>query len=284
VVGVSAARGAGAGERGAGGTDHDAMSARARLDLLCGTTHLRRHGADRLIASLDRNARLDWRLWLADVTPVEEPVYAPGHPRVAVVREWPRLGISAGYNRMAGFAGPRGAEYVGWLNDDVEVEPGWDAAAVAALEADPAAGMAASYHLDPRAHGWNVREFPVGLLYANFGILSWGLFRQVGGFDDRVWTYGCDNALSFRVQGAGRYVLPVPASRVVHHAVDDAARRAYMGRNDVMRRDDQWLVVLREWHQRFERLRVVQSSAPARPLTLPESAADGARVGRTPPA
>lgn len=246
-----------------------------RLDIVCGTTHLRRHGADRLIASLDRNARSDWLLWLADVSPETEPLYASDHPRVRVRREWPRQGISAGYNGLSALGD---AEYIAWLNDDCEVEPDWDVAAIDALRADPFAGLTASYALDPRATGWRVNEFPAGLLYANFGILPRVVFESIGGFDARVRTYGCDNALAFHVQnggpdparpGAGRYVRAVLGSRVVHHAVDDEARRRYMDRMESVARRGDWADVWREWQPHVPRLRAVQARAPVLPLCVP---------------
>lgn len=245
------------------------------LDIVCGTTHLRRREADRLIASLDRNARSDWRLWLADVSPKPEPLYVRDHPRVRVVREWPRFGISQGYNDLAQLGL---AEYVAWLNDDMEVESLWDITAIEALKADPGAGMVASYSLDPRAIGWRVNEFPRGLLYANIGILPRKTFERIGGFDPRVQTYGCDNALAMRVQngsadpknpGEGQYVLPVPGSRVVHHYRDDEARRRYMNRQEAAQRPGDWTDVFHEWHPHLERLKAVQAGAPEWEPMLP---------------
>ena len=66
---------------------------------------------------------------------------AAERPAVRVVRNAANLGFGGGCNR--GMGDLAGVDYVALLNNDAVVEPGWLAALVAAMEADPGTGGAA---------------------------------------------------------------------------------------------------------------------------------------------
>ena len=232
---------------------------RDTLGLLVGSTPTRPAELARLIASLEAHSLTDWRLHVGFMAPPETPIpMSCAHPHVSVLREWPRLGVSAGYNALARQAVGYGAEWLGWLNDDAEVEPGWDLAALRALKAEPQAGIAALPYLTPHPPaGWHVNTFPPGLPYANFGIFSREVFQRAGGFDPRVFMYGCDNALCFRILALGLGVLPVADARIVHHYREDPQRVDNMDQNDKRRAG--WDACLSEWRPKLESLAATQA-------------------------
>lgn len=212
------------------------MSDRPSLLVLCGTRH-RPAMARRMARSvIGYTSDCDWDLYVADAgDPGHDPFEHETHPNVHVVPEFPRLGMSAGLNRLFLYAGfdyrHRGVafpEWVVWLNDDATVEPGWARNAIEDLVVRPLCGMAALSYLTPHAPaGWHVNYWPEPALpYANFGLLRTSLWQQLGGFDERVRFYGCDNAFSFRVLRAGKGILPVADARVVHHFAEDDTRTA----------------------------------------------------------
>lgn len=258
------------------------------LAIVCGTNHLRRVECDRFVASVIRaTSDVDWTLYLGDVSPPEYPLYRHPHPRVRVVREWPRAGVSAGYNTLASLGNE---EWITWANDDAEywIEPlesrheasrevsSWALAAIRALEAEPRASAAVGYYQTPHPpDGWHVNEFPAGLLYPNFGLFRRRAFEACGGFDPRVKMYGMDNALCFRLlngspdpnkPGDGGAMLAVPEFKIIHHYAEDPSRAANMQRTSAL--NAAWDEVLREWLPHVPRLQRVQDAIPRAPLVL----------------
>ncbi|MDP2705095.1 MAG: glycosyltransferase [bacterium] len=249
-----------------------------RLAILVGHGASREAEGARLLRSLLAQSRTDWHLYVGFLEPPEVPV--PDwcvHPRVTVRREWPRQGVSAGYNALAAMGDE---EWIVWLNDDCEVEPAWDAEAIAALRATPRAGMAVLPYLTPHPpYGWHVNEFPAGLLYANFGLFRRVDFEAVGGFDPRVRMYGCDNALSMRFQAAGRPLVVAPRARVVHHYREDEARAQTVA--DYDRIYATWRSVWAEREPRVSELRASQAAMPAYDLVQQPVEQYAARYGVT---
>lgn len=245
---------------------------RPRLGLLVGSTPDRPEELRRLVASLDAHSLTDWRLYVGYMAPPEDPL--PGlatHSHVTVSREWPRAGVSAGYNALAALGDE---EWIGWLNDDAEVEPGWDAAAIRALEAHPRAGIAALPYITPHPPaGWHVNTFPGTLLYANFGIFRREVFARAGGFDPRVFMYGCDNALCFRILALGLGILPVADARIVHHYREDMRRADNAAQNEKRRRG--WEDVFTEWRPRIAALEATQRATIGALETLGWRPVDG---------
>ena len=231
-----------------------------RLAILIGHDPSREAEGARLLQSLLRHGRTDWRLYVGWMAPAHVPRHAwMAHPRVVVRNEWPREGVSRGFNALARLGDEA---WMAWLNNDAEVEEAWDAEAVATLLAHPAAGMAALPYLTPHHPvGYHVNEFPSGLLYANFGVFRRTDFEAVGGFDDRIRMYGCDNALCLRFQAARRPLVVSPRSRVVHHYREDEARADTMSRYEELRRSwaDVWT---NEWQPRIPELMAIQQAMP----------------------
>ena len=141
-----------------------------------------------------------------------------------------------------GAAAARG-EYLCFLNNDTEVQPGWLDPLVATLDADARAGIAGAKLVYPSGHlqeaGACLRaDGTVDLVGLNDDpadprynharpvdhcsgaaiLVRATLFRELGGFDERyVPAYFEDCDLSLKVQEAGYKVIYQPASVVVHH-------------------------------------------------------------------
>lgn len=156
------------------------------------------------------------------------------------------LGFAGGTNLGIAAALADGSELVATVNDDVLVEPGWTAALVRALEADPRAAAAQGVNLlldtPDRADGcgiaWNRwwqavqvghgEPAPPGDSGAReiFGVSATAaLFRSEflrvvspngEAFDPRLISYYEDVELAGRLRGAGFRALLVPAARARH--------------------------------------------------------------------
>ena len=151
----------------------------------------------------------------------------PAQPGVESSR-WP--GTAGSTPAVNGGVGPaRDAEYVALLNNDMELDPGWLGALVAALDADPGAGAAASklrMLREPgrvrrrRGHRHVVRrdrrrgngELDRGQYDEGGGVVSAcagaALYRpraleQVGGFDEAFFAYLEDADWGLRAQLRG---------------------------------------------------------------------------------
>lgn len=172
----------------------------------------------KMLASIrEHTAPVSWELIVADASRM--PVEKVETDNVTMLSEPIRTGFSKALNRCARLARGR---WVAWLNDDVEVQPGWANAALRFMEAHSEVGLGAFYWCDRRPP-WKVEQ-AWGILYANFGILSKSLGDRIGWFDEDIRMYGADMALTFRVLQAGKSVSPVPGARILHHRADDAFR------------------------------------------------------------
>jgi len=133
------------------------------------------------------------------------------------------------------------------LNNDVECEPGWLAALVAALDRMPEVGSVASKMMDAKRPGtidaagdamslvaWNIgrgerdaARFSVGreILSACAGAAAYrrALFERVGWFDESFFAWFEDVDLGIRAQLAGFRCWYEPAAIVHHHGSATAA-------------------------------------------------------------
>lgn len=221
------------------------------LSIVVGTRH-RPASFERLVKSIIECHRVSTQLVVSDASDdgkwyANKTISVRG-VSVNVVREWPVLGVNAGYNTA--FLSAIG-EYVVWLNDDCKVTPGWDSAAVTFMRINPGVGVGAlawcDEHVDCDSErvvvagnvammsGLHTCNFRVstqwGVPYANFGILTRKLGDQVGWFDERLTSnYGCDNSLCCRVMDRGYGVVGIRDSLILHYREDDALRAETMER------------------------------------------------------
>ena len=161
-------------------------------------------------------------------------------PNVRVVTMGQNRGLAAACNRGASIA--RG-EILALLNNDTEVEPEWVAALVAALEAHPWAGAAASKMLlfdrrnvlhsagdmmgidgIPRNRGvWEVDRGQYDHQRVVFGGCGGAVayrrkvWDELGGFDEALFMYLEDVDLAWRMQLRGWGTVFAPDARVYHH-------------------------------------------------------------------
>lgn len=190
------------------------------LSLVTGT--MDRHASlNRLIESIKKHTTVSWELIVADAS--ELPLYI-NHPRIRRLVEKPRMGHTRGYNRA--FTHCTG-KWVLWLNDDAEVLPGYDTAAISFMRDNPTCGMGALSYSELRVDGvWGpyhtnkYRDLP----FANFGILLNDYGKKLGWFDPRFTMYGADNSLAFKVFMDGRSVLPIPGKHILHYSPKDKQR------------------------------------------------------------
>lgn len=167
---------------------------------------------------------MDWELVVSDAS--DDSVSSVVLPsriwnRVRLIPEKPRLGCTKGYN--VAFRQASG-EWVMWINDDCEVDPGYAETAIEFMRSHPEIGLGAFYYSDPNHIGWKVNTCMFGMLYANFGILSRKLGDKVGWFDEDLTMYGNDNSLTYRILMAGKGVAAIPNARIIHHSTKDAHR------------------------------------------------------------
>lgn len=168
----------------------------------------------RLVVSVLAHTTVPWEMIVSDAS--DKTTENTFGSNVTIVPEKPRLGFVAGYNRA--FSLCKG-KWVVWLNDDAEVQPGYDVAAVNFMESNPAVGLGVFYYAEDRLP-FKVCSYR-GMIYANFGIISRELGNAVGWFDSDLTMYGSDNSLTFRVLLAGRGVASIPGARVWHHVQMD---------------------------------------------------------------
>jgi hypothetical protein len=174
--------------------------------------------------------------------------------RRLLAEEFPEVRLVA-FDENRGFASATNAglqaaagEILVCMNNDVQAEPGWLAALVAALDRRPDVGSVASKMLDANRPGiidaagdamslvaWNVgRGEPDGPRYATgreilsacAGAAAYrrALFERVGWFDERYFAWFEDVDLGIRAQLAGLRCWYEPAAVVRHHGSATAAR------------------------------------------------------------
>lgn len=184
------------------------------LSLVTGTLN-RPVSLQRLVKSIQTHTQIPWELVIADASdePIEN-VFKSAN--ITVIPERPRQGFVKGYNRAFQYTT---GQWVIWLNDDAEVQPGYAKAAIDFMEANPSIGLGALYYAENKLpyRVWT----QLGMIYANFGIISREFGNQIGWFDEDLTMYGSDNSLTFRVLLAGKGVVSIPAARVWHHVQID---------------------------------------------------------------
>lgn len=196
------------------------------LSVVVGTRN-REESLQRFVRSVIAHTSCSFEIVISDASDV--PVNLVGYDaNIRVIPERPRLGCTRGFN--VAFSNANGI-WVIWGNDDCEVVPGYDTAAIRFMESHPEIGLGALYYQEG-GRAFQVNAY-FDMVYANFGILSRELGNQVGWFDSDFPMYGSDNSLAFRVLLAGKGVAGISDARIIHHATLDRHREE---NNDIQKR------------------------------------------------
>ena len=200
------------------------------------------------LASLGEQTYRDFSVIVVDNGSTDGTADAVRGDGVEVVALPTNRGFAAAVN--AGVAAAGGAEFVALLNNDMELDPGWLAELVAALDASPGAGSAASKLRMLREPGvldgagdlvtWYGATWRRGHgepdrgQYDTAGVVASpcagaALYRrtaldEVGSFDERFFAYLEDADWGLRAQLAGWPCLWVPAA-VAYHLGGATSRR-----------------------------------------------------------
>jgi GT2 family glycosyltransferase len=172
-------------------------------------------------------------------------------PNLVALRNEVNQGFSRTCNR--GAAAARG-EFVLFLNNDTEVQPGWLQPLYDLMRGDPRIGATGSRTttLDGVVNGCdgyfvqsaNPRPYPV-LMFAGGERRLWPticsvllgaclmvrtrVFREMGGFDEGFRNGGEDIDLCMRLMATGRLVVYQPDSLVIHHMYKSGPERFRYG-------------------------------------------------------
>jgi GT2 family glycosyltransferase len=160
------------------------------------------------------------------------------HPRWKIVRHLTNLGFAEGNNRGAAEAT---GEWIGFLNNDMRVEPGWLTALFGGLDACPGAACLASRILswdgsrvdfvgggvNYQGHGFqpdfgrpvSTGDNARGLLFACGGamLVKRTVYEELGGFDPDFFAYFEDIDLGWRLNLLGHDVWYTPDATAYHH-------------------------------------------------------------------
>jgi GT2 family glycosyltransferase len=153
---------------------------------------------------------------------------AAAFPHVLLDRRPRNLGVAAGNNVGIRWALAAGADYVGLLNQDTWVEPGWLAPLVRAAEADPTIGVLSplqlTYESDAPDPGFarvvadlpgdGIREVPTAPGAAL--LVRRGVFEKVGLFDPLYFAYFEEADFCRRARAQGFRTVVMPAGRIHH--------------------------------------------------------------------
>jgi GT2 family glycosyltransferase len=209
----------------------------------------------RFVRSVLSHTRAPFELLIADASDRESPPelasLVAGDARLRVVREDPPLGPVRGSNAL--FRRARG-RWVCFLNDDLEVVPGWDAAVLAAAERCPRADLLCLPVLERGDTSAKILLYQ-GLPYACMGALRRSAGEAVGWYDEGYAFYATDPDLAMRLLAAGRGLAPVLGTRVVHERVADAERASHREQlaRDNVRLALRWNGHMRELRRRYRR-------------------------------
>lgn len=211
-----------------------------QMSIVTGTRH-RPDSFRRFVESVADAATVTTQLIVADASDVPDYALAmcldvlrdcPAVVTASCHHEKPRLGTAAGYNVAFRKATGR---YVAWLNDDVQLEHGWDRIAVDYMDKWPEIGIGCMYFRDRNGGQWNptyyVQEYH-GMVYANFGIVRREVGERIGWFGETVDHYGVDNCISMAAIEAGYAVVPIPGCKCKHWREIDRERIEHLERHN----------------------------------------------------
>jgi GT2 family glycosyltransferase len=207
----------------------------------------------RFVASVLAHTTVPFELLIADASD-REPFFTSCDSRVRVHREDPPLGPVRGSNAL--FRRARG-RWVCFLNDDLEVRPGWGEAVLAAERRARHADLLCLPVVERGDEQAKILLYH-GLPYACMGALRRTAGVALGWYDEGYAFYATDPDLALRLIASGRRLAPVLGTHVVHERIADEARASH---RELLDRDNARL--LARWERWIPALhkRYAQSSA-----------------------
>jgi len=231
-------------ERARSGARASKTASKPILSITTGTRN-RPTSIERFVGSVLRSARVPFELLLAEASD-RVPPYRSHDPRVRVLREDPPLGPVRGSNAL--FRRASGS-WVLFLNDDLEVTPGWDEALLAAAARFPKADLLCLPVLERGEQSAKILLYD-GLPYACMGAVRREAGEALGWWDEGYSFYAVDPDFALRMIATGRWLAPVTETCVVHHRAADEARVSH---RELLERDNERL--RRLWVHRLPALR-----------------------------
>jgi hypothetical protein len=133
-----------------------------------------------------------------------------------VITEDTRLGFASSCNKMIRYAT---TDWIVWLNDDCEILENWDNKIMEFIyNSDNEFKIGAIFFSDP-ATSYKV-SIHRGLLYANFGVIHRKLGDKLNWFNDEIFFYGSDVAISARaLHDFNAETVSIYGCRVIHHRI-----------------------------------------------------------------
>lgn len=172
---------------------------------------------ERFLRSVREQTTHPYEVLIADAS---DTPHRSDDPFVRVFPEPEPLGFIRGYNRV--FPEARG-EWVVWLNDDIELQPGWSDLLAATIGRGPQVDLFCLPLVEPGD------KEPFLLLYRGLPLACFACVRRTAGdalgwFDEGYRFYGADPDLSLRFHATARRVAPVLGRPLFHHREEDDRR------------------------------------------------------------
>jgi len=219
------------------------------LSITTGTRN-RPDSIERFVASVLEHTRVPFELLVADASD-RVPPFSCSDARVRVHREDPPLGPVRGSNAL--FRRASGS-WVCFLNDDLEVTPGWDEAVMTATARHPEVDLFCLPVLERGEQSAKILLF-CGLPYACMGVVRREAGEALGWYDESYRFYATDPDFAMRVIVAGRRLAPVLGTCMVHERVVDEERASHGAALvwDNARLSRTWRPRLAEQYRRYRR-------------------------------
>jgi GT2 family glycosyltransferase len=194
-------------------------------------THNALHHTRRCIATLQAHTSGDWRAFIVDNASTDEtPAFlaALDDPRFDVELRTDNLGVSGGRNRLFERMLPAmdDDDLLAFLDNDIEVQAGWDLPFRDAFATQPRLGVAGRWAFTMQVHAsWRdilpehtANSGPVDTVQGCCFFVRGAAARTLGGFDMALGGFWHeDDDYCIRALGAGWDVQRVRCPAIVHH-------------------------------------------------------------------
>jgi GT2 family glycosyltransferase len=217
------------------------------LSIATGTRN-RPESINRFVDSVLQKTRVPFELLVADASDRSREFRCADH-RVLVRREDPPLGPVRGFNALFRLARGR---LVCFLNDDLEVTPGWDKAVLWAATRFWRADLLCLPVLERGEQSPKILLY-CGLPFACMGVVRRKAGEAMGWWDEGYAFYAVDPDFAMRVITTGRRLAPVLGTCVVHNRLADEERASHreLLERDNARLDGLWRPQLAELYRRY---------------------------------